>query len=63
MTWHQIGTKPLSDPMVASCPLDTWEHISLLGDVMKWKKALLAIVRGTTGDWWIPLTKASDAEL
>ena len=25
--------------------------------------ALLAFVRGTTGDRWIPLTEASDAEL
>ena len=34
-------------------------------DVMKWKHfpRYWPFVRGTIGHWWIPLTKASDAEL
>ena len=35
-----------------------WRH-----QIEKKKSALLAFVRGFTGHWWIPLTKASDAEL
>ena len=29
MAWHLVGTKPLSEPMLAHCQLDCWEHISL----------------------------------
>ena len=25
MAWHRIGTKPLSEPMLADCQLDIWE--------------------------------------
>ena len=27
MAWRRFGTKPLSEPTLAYCQLDLWEHI------------------------------------
>ena len=29
MAWHLFGAKPLPEPMLAYCQLDSWEQISM----------------------------------